>query len=1100
MPEKRGGSGGGGGAGGFNSLGLSPPILRGISRLGFRNPTPVQRRTLPIALSGTDVVVMARTGSGKTAAFLIPMLERLLSMAAGDSNMSDPTKKEIRAVILSPTRELSMQTLSVLKKISHYLNTDYDATMTISCGGIHGGQSMERQFELLASKPTIIVATPGRLAHHLHEIPDFDLKSVEILILDEADRLFEMGFAQQIRDIVRTMPKPDGSGRQTMLFSATMPKVLVEFTKSSGSIMNDDPTVVRLDAEVSVSDELRVGFITCRSDDKDAALLHLLRDVLPRGGGSERSTGDDEEGKKKGVNQVRGLTLVFAATRHHVEYLTNLINAALPPPANETDNSSSASKSKKKPKRKKPKTDLSSFTKPRRATMIYGTMDQEARQQSLSSFRSGLTPILVVTDVAARGIDVPLIDHVIHYAFPPNAKLFIHRSGRAARAGRIGWCWSLVEPEEMPYMVDLHLFLGRRLCNPDPLRKQIEEEKKDESNNDDDNDDDKDKSAPQKDYFSYTLAEMTPDMVHYGTVPESVLTEEVENVRRIVHSELSSSHDTDQLQSLQRVCNNAMKQYRKSRPEPSGEGLRRARDILEGVKDVTGRRGGNVSSGNSSRGDVGAGNGTIAVHPVLRWVEKERLMSIVTNNTSTKTNSANSNSEQVEKQLDSLRKREEFLRAMSAFRPKETIFETFGTGNKEKAGVMGQVDKGRTTSKNNANIISQRKHDSSGALVAMRGMRREMRLVRDKGSAMVVAGSKNALTLNGEVEEEEENEAIEIAAANDANEEEEGKEDNESSKPNKRQKTNMTSTTKTPDATVNPPEKRRMSKAERKRAKKSGGVDAAGGTTNVDDAYGDIASNRKTKHMRGTDFRDMMYFIGDANTGGMPTATGDASEGAAEQDRLKWVEMSMQPSSSAGSGTKAAALRMEEAMLDIVGDENADLVHRRRMMRWDKSKKRYVQTTVGEELGGSIGGSSKKMKLESGQVVRSDKLKLGAMYEKWQKKTNRSVGRTGVFDDVTEGDGDVNNAGITNARFRNGGADDADGGDKKDVKKTKAQILKERKAKANLKMKNMKKEDRKRLERKEKSNKAMAETNRPKGFQGKKGASGRWAAGNKRKR
>ncbi len=353
-------------------------------------PTPVQRKSLPVILTGSDTVVMARTGSGKTCAFLIPILEKLLQK---EHVVSNNTNSACRAVVLSPTRELSLQTLRVLQKLSHFC--DFRSI------GIHGGESMEKQFDALASKPDVIVATPGRLAHHLSEIPDFDLKSCLMCVLDEADRLIEMGFAAQLREIASTLP----DYCQKVLLSATMPKGLVEFTKSGFAT---DPQVVRLDQEATVSEELRIAFITCRSMDKDAVLLHLLDHI--------RDDKEQNEGNRT------GLTLIFAATRHHVEYITTLLVA------------SGVS-----------------------ATMIYGTLDQEARKHNLAAFRSGKKSVLVVTDVAARGIDVPLIDHVIHYAFPSSPKLFVHRSGRAARAGRIGFSWGLVEPDEMPYMVSRHV-------------------------------------------------------------------------------------------------------------------------------------------------------------------------------------------------------------------------------------------------------------------------------------------------------------------------------------------------------------------------------------------------------------------------------------------------------------------------------------------------------------------------------------------------------------------------------------------------------------------------------------------------------------------
>ena len=359
-----GGGCGSGGGNGFKPLGLSDEVYKGVVRMGFRNPTPVQRKALPVVLSGVDTVVMARTGSGKTCAFLIPLLERLLAQQQQLS--TNAQSSTCRALILSPTRELSLQTLRVLKKLSHFVPD-------IRAIGIHGGEGMERQFDLLASKPTVIVATPGRLAHHLTEIPDFSLRNCTLCILDEADRLMEMGFASQLRQIARTLPgggpHDDASASalcQKVLLSATMPKSLVEFTKS-GCFCAPDPHVVRLDSEATVSEELRISFINCRSMEKDAALMHILHHI--------------EQDRDEAKEETRtGRTLIFCATRHHVEYVANLINAA---------NSSSETASP--------------------ATYLYGTLDPAARNTNLASFRNGTKPILVTTDVAARGIDVPMI-------------------------------------------------------------------------------------------------------------------------------------------------------------------------------------------------------------------------------------------------------------------------------------------------------------------------------------------------------------------------------------------------------------------------------------------------------------------------------------------------------------------------------------------------------------------------------------------------------------------------------------------------------------------------------------------------------------------
>jgi ATP-dependent RNA helicase DDX54/DBP10 len=759
---------------------------------------------------------------------------------------------------------------------------------------------------LLSSRPDVIVATPGRLAHHLTEIPDFSLSSCQMCVLDEADRLLEMGFGMQIRAIARTFP---GEGQcQKVLLSATMPKQLVEFTRSGFAV---DPAVVRLDQEATVSANLRMAFITCRSMEKDAALLHVLRQI--------------RQDLEKHKAARTGLTLIFAATRHHCEYITTLLTA--------------------------------SGTK---ATMIYGTLDQEARKQHLSAFRSGQTPVLVVTDVAARGIDVPLIDHVIHYHFPAQPKLFVHRSGRAARAGRVGYCWSLTEPDELPYMMDLHLFLGRKPT-----------------------------TAVEQD-LSYALQDMTPDDVHYGSLPESVATEEIENVQRVMNSELSGSRDAQSLRALTKVCNNAMKQYRKTRSEASREGVRRAKAVLEGEKLKTGQR---------------VSGGAIPPHPLFRATAvadaKPGELAAV----------------------DNVKKREEFLRAMSNFRPKETVFEAFATGKTREAGVVSHLDKGRTVS-------SKKKNDSSAALSAIKDMRRQMRIARDKGTALVVAGSETAVEGGGE---EVASEPVEIVPT---------QVDEETDTKNAESSLSAVNAALVAEPEVAVHAKRRMSRAERRQLKKNPHA------SSNSPACSSTGSSKSKKVKRGSDFRDPAFFIDN-----------DFTSNSEEANRSRLVEAAMQPSASA-SGSAGTALRIEEAMLDIVGDENDELVRKQRMMRWDKSKRKYVQTSVGEELSGD--SKSKKLRLESGQLVKNNKLKLGELYTKWQKKTNRSVGRTGVFDD------DGGDAVETQSRRYKKKKGRPAGNDRV---KTSAAIKKDREKKQNMKIKNMKKSERRHVEQKQREEK-----------------------------
>ncbi|XP_057772699.1 putative DEAD-box ATP-dependent RNA helicase 29 [Salvia miltiorrhiza] len=375
---------------GFESLGLSLNIYNGVKKKGYRVPTPIQRKTMPLILTGYDVVAMARTGSGKTAAFLIPMLQKL---------QQHVPQAGVRALILSPTRDLALQTFKFAKELGRY--TGLRASLLV------GGDSMENQFEELAQRPDYIIATPGRLMHHLEEVDDMSLRTVEYVVFDEADCLFSMGFAEQLHKILAQLSE----NRQTLLFSATLPSALAEFAKAGLR----DPQLVRLDLETKISPDLKLCFFTLREEEKRAAVLYLVREHI-------RS---DEQ------------TLIFVATKYHVEFLYAMFKE-------------------------------DGIV----ASVCYGDMDHDARKIHVSEFRARKTMLLIVTDVAARGIDIPLLDNVINFDFPPKPKLFVHRVGRAARAGRTGAAYSFVTSEDMAYVLDLHLFLSKPI-RPAPTEEEL---------------------------------------------------------------------------------------------------------------------------------------------------------------------------------------------------------------------------------------------------------------------------------------------------------------------------------------------------------------------------------------------------------------------------------------------------------------------------------------------------------------------------------------------------------------------------------------------------------------------------------------------------
>ncbi|KAI9675937.1 MAG: ATP-dependent RNA helicase dbp10 [Trizodia sp. TS-e1964] len=401
--------------GGFQAMGLNSKTLKAITRKGFAVPTPIQRKTIPLVLDGQDVVGMARTGSGKTAAFVIPMIEKLKGHSA---------KFGARALVMSPSRELALQTLKVVKELGR--GTD------IKCVLLVGGDSLEDQFGFMSGNPDVIIATPGRFLHLKVEM-SLDLSSIRYVVFDEADRLFEMGFAAQLTEILHALP----ASRQTLLFSATLPKSLVEFARAG----LQEPSLVRLDAESKISPDLQSAFFSVKSEEKEGALLHILHDIIRIPVGMTQAAvqkkdeyNNNSKKRKRGENPnpkespTKYSTIVFAATKHHVDYLATLLRA-------------------------------SGFA----VSHAYGSLDQTARKAQVQDFRTGMTNILVVTDVAARGIDIPILANVINYDFPAQPKIYVHRVGRTARAGQRGWSYSLVRESDCPYLLDLQLFLGKRL-------------------------------------------------------------------------------------------------------------------------------------------------------------------------------------------------------------------------------------------------------------------------------------------------------------------------------------------------------------------------------------------------------------------------------------------------------------------------------------------------------------------------------------------------------------------------------------------------------------------------------------------------------------
>lgn len=494
----------------FHSMNLSRPILKAVERKGYKLATPIQRKCIPPIMSGRDVVAMARTGSGKSAAFLLPLLDKL--------KIRQP-KSAIRALILSPTREIALQTYRFTREFSKYTNL-------ISCL-IVGGESIAKDFEAITSSPDILVATPGRLAHVLVEMK-FKLMDLEIVVLDEADRLFEPGFKEmeQVNEICQRLPE----AKQTLLFSATMPQRLADFAK----IGLKNPVFIRLDVETNLSDTLKIIYLHCNQHDKFAILVYLLRNLISKG----------------------QAIVVFMPTKHHIEYVKSLLDRAHI-----------------------------------NCCYVYSSLDAEARKINIEKFTKKTCNVMLVTDIAARGIDIPLLDIVINFNFPYKPKLFVHRVGRVARAGRFGSAISLVSHDETPYLHSLHMFLGLPLDIANNSSQQV---------------------ADIKDL---------PDKV-LGSIPQEILDEENEVLRRW--------HDHDEeLKSMTKVCENAMKPYYKSR-EPS------AHFSVKAAKDIHKK--------------------SIAAHPIFSSFNQS-IVPIA------------------EKDLDELDQQHDLIDRIKAYKPQATIFE-----------------------------------------------------------------------------------------------------------------------------------------------------------------------------------------------------------------------------------------------------------------------------------------------------------------------------------------------------------------------------------------------------------------------------------------
>lgn len=352
----------------FQTLQLSRPLLKGLAQLGYTQPSPIQSASIPIALLGKDIVAGAVTGSGKTAAYMIPIIERLLYK---------PSKiAATRVIVLAPTRELAIQVADVGKKIGQFVNN-------LTFGLAVGGLNLRQQEQQLKLRPDIVIATPGRLIDHIRNSPSFSIDALEVLVIDEADRMLEEGFQVELTEILSLIPKHK---RQTLLFSATMNTKIQDLIQLS----LQKPVRIMIDPPKAAAVTLVQEFVRIRKREhlKPALLFQLLKETDP-------------------AQQNR--TVVFVARKelaHRLRIILGLLGM--------------------------------------KVAELHGSLSQEQRLCSVNDFKNLTVPVLICTDLAARGLDIPKIEMVINYDMPKTHDVYLHRVGRTARAGRDGRSISLV--------------------------------------------------------------------------------------------------------------------------------------------------------------------------------------------------------------------------------------------------------------------------------------------------------------------------------------------------------------------------------------------------------------------------------------------------------------------------------------------------------------------------------------------------------------------------------------------------------------------------------------------------------------------------------
>jgi ATP-dependent RNA helicase RhlE len=381
----------------FTDLGLAEPLIRALETKGYSDPTPIQKQSIPALLQGRDLLGIAQTGTGKTAAFSLPSLHRLAADPKPRQNAS------CRMLVLSPTRELAAQIADNIRGYAKYLS------LNVQC--VFGGIPVGKQARALVSGCDVLVATPGRLLDLIDQRA-LTLRHVEIFVLDEADQMMDLGFIVPLKRVANMLPKE----RQSLFFSATMPKAIADLGKQ----FINDPVRVEVTPQATTVERVDQFVTHINQAEKQALLTISLKEGLAAGK----------------IDRA----LVFTRTKHGADRVVRHLNTAGV-----------------------------------NAAAIHGNKSQPQRTAALSAFRQGSTPVLVATDIAARGIDVTGVSHVFNFELPNVAEQYVHRIGRTARAGADGTSVSFVAPDEKPYLKDIEKLTGVKLM-PQPLPENFAKE------------------------------------------------------------------------------------------------------------------------------------------------------------------------------------------------------------------------------------------------------------------------------------------------------------------------------------------------------------------------------------------------------------------------------------------------------------------------------------------------------------------------------------------------------------------------------------------------------------------------------------------------